>query len=114
MISREPLVPDRAIIELCDSDAKWGPLLFLRPQPDQRLTLFRIAALALIPAALFGALGSLALDLAARTFEQPPVPWYSFPATLLGLYFAACSLLVAPPWNRRAARLARISRYRDR
>jgi hypothetical protein len=54
----------------------------------------------------------LVLDLVAQSFEQPLVPWYSFPVTLVALYFAAASLLVAPAWNRRAERLLRLERYR--
>jgi hypothetical protein len=105
-------VSDQAVIELCDSDAKWGPLLFLRPEQNQALSLPRAAMLALLPGVAFGALGTLVLEAAARTLSQPLVPWYSFPATLIGLYFAACLLIVAPAWNRRAERLVRLQRFR--
>jgi hypothetical protein len=112
MIPRDFLVSDRVVVAVCDSDAQWGPLLFLRPSRQQRFTLSRCAMLALVFGVVFGVLGALVLDVAARAFEQPLVPWYSFPATLVGLYFAASSLLVAPAWNRRALRLVRLERYR--
>ena len=113
MLPSDFLVSDQAIVELCDTDAKWGPLLFLRPARHQALTLPRAAMLALIPGVTFGALGSLILELVARSFAQPLVPWYSFPATLIGLYFMVCWLVVAPAWNRRAERLLRLERFRS-
>jgi hypothetical protein len=33
---------------------------------------------------------------------------------MIGLYFGACALMVAPAWNRRAAHLVRVSRYHSR
>jgi len=114
MSSRNPLVPDSFITQLCDSDTQWGPLLFLRPGRDQRFTLLRASLMALIPGLCFGALGAWILNYAAFAFDKPAVPWYSFPITMVGLYFAACSLMVAPAWNRRAERLVRVSRYHSK
>lgn len=114
MRPRNPLVPDSFITELCDSDTQWGPLLFLRPGRDQRFTLLRASLMALIPGLAFGALGGFILNLVALEFGKPAVPWYSFPITMVGLYFAACALMVVPAWNRRAARLVRVSRYHSR
>jgi len=111
MSSRNSLVPDSLITQLCDSDSQWGPLLFLRPSRDQRVTLLRASLMALIPGLVFGALGTWILNYAAFEFGKPAVPWYSFPITMIGLYFGACWLMVAPAWNRRAERLVRVSRY---
>jgi hypothetical protein len=108
------MVPDSFITELCDKDPQWGPLLFLRPGRDQPFTLVRATLTALILGLLFGAVGTWILNYAAFEFGKPALPWYSFPITMIGLYFAACSLMVAPAWNRRAARLVRVSRYGTR
>jgi hypothetical protein len=105
------MVPDSFITELCDKDPHWGPLLFLRPGRDRPFTLVRATLTALILGLVFGAVGTGILNYAAFEFGKPAVPWYSFPITMIGLYFAACSLMVAPAWNRRAARLVRVSRY---
>ncbi len=88
--------------------------MFLRPGRDQRFTLVRATLTALILGLVFGAVGSGILNYAAFEFGKPAVPWYSFPITMVGLYFAACSMMVAPAWNRRAARLVRVSRYGTR
>lgn len=114
MSPQNPLVPDSFITQLCDSDSKWGPLLFLRPGRQQRVTLVRASLMALVPGLAFGVLGTWILNFAAFEFGQPALPWYSFPVTMIGVYFAACWLMVAPAWNRRAARLVRVSRYDSR
>jgi hypothetical protein len=114
MNARNPLVADSFITQLCDSDSQWGPLLFLRPGRDQRFTILRASLMALIPGLAFGALGAWILNFAALQLGAPEVPWYSFPITMVALYFSACSLMVAPAWNRRAARLVRVSRYHSR
>jgi len=110
----QPLLPvsDRFITELCDADRGWGLFLFLRPKPEQRLTVLRTVLMALIPGIALGAFGSMLLELAAVALEQPPVPRLAFPLSLVFLYFVACWSLVAPAWNRRAERLARLQRYR--
>jgi hypothetical protein len=104
-------VSDTFITELCDADRGWGLFLFLRPKPEQRLTVLRTVLMALIPGIVLGAFGSMLLELAAVALEQPPVPRLAFPLSLVFLYFVACWSLVAPAWNRRAERLARSRRY---
>ncbi|HET9957499.1 MAG TPA: hypothetical protein VFQ61_23530 [Polyangiaceae bacterium] len=103
---------DSLITDMCDADAHWGPLLFLRPAQDERFDWRRQALFALIVGTALGGLGSVILGVLARVFGRAPDIAYSFPLVLTLVYFAACVGVVAPAWNRRAMRLARLRTYR--
>jgi hypothetical protein len=105
-------VSDSFITQLCDTDKGWGLFLFLRPRPEDRLTVFRTLMMALLPGLVLGVFGSMLLELAAVALEQSPVPRLAFPVGLVLLYFFACWCVIAPAWNRRADRLARTQRFR--
>lgn len=96
---------DTLITDFCDADAKWGPLLFLRPARSQRFTLSRCLALAILPGVGFGLFGNIVLLVIARTLSRPSIPVYAFPLMLTAFYFLLSCLLVAPSWNRRASLL---------
>jgi hypothetical protein len=110
MLPSEPILESR-IIDLCDADHAWGPLLFLRPAKHLPLTLPRTALMAFVPGLAFGMLGSILLALAARALGVPVRSLFVFPLALSAIYFIACSLLVAPAWNRRVERLARLADF---
>lgn len=93
---------DTLITDFCDSDSKWGPLLFLRPARSERLDMRRCVALAILPGAAFGLLGSNLLGAVATLLGRPVFPIYLFPFTLSAFYFLLCRLVLAPAWNRRA------------
>jgi hypothetical protein len=96
---------DTLITDFCDSDAKWGPLLFLRPARSQRWSGWRCLALATFPGLALGLLGSVLVGALAHSLNRPSLPVYVFPSLLTGFYFLVCRMLLAPSWNRRAALL---------
>src|ERR1700744_5528241 len=80
-----------------DTDLNWWPFLFLRPEPGERMTVRRIAALAI----LYGLLAGVVINVLLRWSPHPAVSPWLFPlGTPLGFFlfyrgtFAAC-------WNRR-------------
>jgi hypothetical protein len=66
--------------------------------------------LALLPGVFLGLFGSILFALVARQFERPPLPIYFLPIVLTTAYFAACRIILAPSWNRRAELLSGRSR----
>jgi hypothetical protein len=96
---------DTLITDYCDNDAKWGPLLFLRPARSQRWNSLRCIALAMFPGVTLGLLGSILFRALAHRLGRPALPIYVFPFLLTAFYFFLCRMLLAPSWNRRAALL---------
>jgi len=107
MISSNPLPFDDEFIDFCDRDSNWGPLLFLRPERKQKLSLGRTLAGAVLLGAPLGLLGSICMSLFARFSAQPAPALMYFPLVLTLGYFCAARLTLARAWNQRAARLAR-------
>ncbi len=93
--------------ELCDDDLLWGPLVGLRPPPEQRLTWLRLVAISAAAGLLYGMTGDLFLALLPRSakFAVPPV--YALPAIIAVLSFACLTSTFARAWNRRAELLSR-------
>jgi membrane protein YdbS with pleckstrin-like domain len=108
MLQKDSVLADDLVIDFCDTDVKWGPFLFLRPERARRLGIWRIAGMSGIFGLFFGLLGSIALALVARGLDRPVPPLAAFPAALTLLYFAVCQLTIVPAWNRRAERLSRM------
>jgi hypothetical protein len=98
---------DDLFTRFADSDAHWGPLLFLRPKAHQSLSVARVLALATLLGVAFGLCGSVLLALAARIAGRAAPPVHTFPLALTALYFALCQLTFVPVWNKRALRLAK-------
>ncbi len=98
---------DDSLTRFIDADRNWGPLLFLRPRPEQSLSVLRIIALSILTGTAFGLLGSVLLALAARIAERPALPLLAFPVAMTAIYFLTSQLTFVPAWNRRAERLAR-------
>jgi hypothetical protein len=94
---------DTFITDYCDSDSAWGPLLFLRPARSQRFTALRCALIAILPGVPFGLLGSILYRALAHAIARPGLPVWVFPLVMTVFYFLVFRLLLAPPWNRRAA-----------
>lgn len=102
----QPYSPaDTLYTDYCDNDAKWGPFLFLRPARSQRLATWRCALLALLPGVPLGLVGSIIYRMLALHLGRPWLPVYVFPTLLSGFYFLVGRVFLAPPWNRRAAKL---------
>jgi hypothetical protein len=93
-----------AVNELSDKDWSWWPFLWLRPEKHADLSLMRVSVLAI----LYGVPSSLLLALVTRLqpAHAPTTPESTFAFAMFPLLFLfSGSVLVAPMWNRRAARL---------
>ena len=106
-MSRDPEpLSDELFTRIVDSDAHWGPLLFLRPRANENLSALRVLLLSGLLGSVFGLLGSICLTVAARVLQKPSVGVHVFPLGLSALYFCVSQLTVVPAWNRRAKRLS--------
>jgi hypothetical protein len=97
---------DALITDYCDTDSKWGPLLFLRPARSEALTVVRCAMLALLPGVFLGLIGSILFRLLTWGLGRPALSVAAFPIVLTTAYFFVCRFLLAPAWNRRAKLLS--------
>lgn len=99
---------DDRLNELNDRDDMWGPLLFLRPERHQPLTLSRAFVLSALRGGFFGMLGNVMLGLMLHVGEHRgrPAIWL-MPALLTAMYFVCGQLSLAAAWNRRARLLSR-------
>lgn len=109
MLSTNPLPFDDLLIDFCDRDSTWGPLLFLRPERKERMSQARTAAGAVLLGVPLGLLGSILMTLFARAVDQSSPGLFYFPLVLTVGYWLVAQLTLARAWNQRAARLARWS-----
>lgn len=107
MHSTNPLPFDDQLIEFCDRDQNWGPLLFLRPERKERMGLSRTVLGALLLGAPLGLLGSILMSLFARLVSQQAPGLLYFPLILTIAYWGVAHVTLARAWNQRATRLAR-------
>ncbi len=93
---------ERAVNEVSDKDWNWWPFLWLRPAQHERLSLRRLASMAVLYGLPLGGVLALALG---RTEARAQAP---FVLALVPLFmFFLASVIIGPMWNRRAARLRR-------
>jgi len=107
MLSSNPLPFDDHLIDFCDRDSNWGPLLFLRPERKQRMSQGRTAAGAVLLGIPLGLLGSILMNLFALVMNQRAPGLLYFPVVLTVGYWLVAQFTLARAWNQRAARLAR-------
>lgn len=107
MLSTNPLPFHDELIDFCDRDSNWGPLLFLRPERKDRLSLLRLTFGAVLLGLPLGMLGSILMALFARVMSQPAPAFAYFPLVLTVGYWFVARFTLARAWNHRAARLAR-------
>jgi hypothetical protein len=90
---------------LNDTDHGWWPFLFLRPEPDERMTTLRIAALA----ALYGLLPGVLVNALVRWTGEHGDSLHPlfFPLATTLAFFTLFRFTFAACWNRRADRLGR-------
>jgi H+/Cl- antiporter ClcA len=98
---------DDRLNELNDRDDMWGPLLFLRPERHQPLTLGRVVTLSALLGAFFGMLGNVALRLMLHFGAGYRPPIWLMPTLLTAMYFVCGQLSLVAAWNRRARLLTR-------
>jgi hypothetical protein len=103
---------EREASRVNDRDSEWWPFHFLKPEPEQRISLWRTATLAVLyglPAML------LAVTLATLSGNRVSLEELAQLTTSLILaLFSVLSAVVSLVWNRRAARLERLRRHRQR
>jgi hypothetical protein len=99
---------DDRLNEVNDRDEMWGPLLFLRPERHQLLTLTRALVISVLLGGFFGMLGNVMLGLMLPLGQQShrPSVWL-MPALLTAMYFVCGQLSLVAAWNRRARLLSR-------
>jgi hypothetical protein len=107
MITSNPLPFDDQLIDFCDRDSNWGPLLFLRPERKARMGKSRTVAGAVLLGVPLGLLGSILMSLFALVVSQPAPGLLYFPVVLTLGYWGVAQVTLARAWNLRAARLAR-------
>jgi hypothetical protein len=98
---------DRILIDLADSDALWGPLLFLRPEPCEYLGVGRIFLASVIVGGVQGMAANIGMAFAHRLTGNAPPPAHLLPMVLTLALAAVLQLSIGRAWNRRADRLAR-------
>ena len=86
-----------------DQDRQWWPFVFLRPEPNERMSSLRVAALSFLHGIFFGMLANVAVVLTSSPSVRPN--GFLFPVvTTLG-FFLFFRATFAYSWNRRAERL---------
>lgn len=91
-----------AVNDLSDRDSNWWPFLWLRPEKHEELTLLRLIALSILYGLPCGALlGTIARVVGEASTTASIATVVAFPLVCL---FAG-TVVIAPMWNRRAARL---------
>jgi hypothetical protein len=96
---------ERWLNHVNDTDHGWWPFLFMRPEPDERITTARVAALA----ALYGLLPGFFVNAVVRITGEHADSLHPlfFPLAVTLAFFAVFRFTFAASWNRRAARMAR-------
>jgi hypothetical protein len=89
---------------LADMDREWWPFLFLRPEPHERMSSLRVAALAALYGVLAGLIVNVVLVASGRSADSfNPL---LFPVGATFGFFVVYRFTFAYFWNRRAARLS--------
>jgi hypothetical protein len=98
---------DDRLNELNDRDDMWGPLLFLRPDRHQVLTVGRALTISGILGGFFGMLGNVTLGLLQHVGAGYRPSVWMMPGLLTAMYFVCGQLSLVAAWNRRARLLSR-------
>jgi hypothetical protein len=86
-----------------DQDRQWWPFVFLRPEPNERMSSLRVAALSFLHGSFFGMLANVAVALTASPSVRPN--GFLFPVVTTFGFFVFFRATFAYSWNRRAERL---------
>lgn len=98
---------DDRLNDFNDQDEMWGPLLFLRPERHQPISVLRVLALSGLLGSFYGMLGNVVLGLLARAGSSDKPSVVMMPLLLTAVYFTCAQISVAAAWNRRARSLSR-------
>lgn len=98
---------DDRLNQLNDRDEMWGPLLFLRPERHQPISVARALVVATLLGGFFGMLGNVTLGLILPPGGHGRPPVLLMPLLLSAMYFVCGKLSLVAAWNRRARLLTR-------
>lgn len=98
---------DDKLNDFSDRDEMWGPLLFLRPERHQPVTVARALSIAGLLGAFYGMLGNVMLGLMVRAGGGHKPSVLMMPALLTAMYFVCAQISIFGAWNRRAHALSR-------
>ncbi|MGC4091101.1 MAG: hypothetical protein QM756_25145 [Polyangiaceae bacterium] len=98
---------DEVLIELCDADALWGPLGFLRPARDKAFGSARLLLVCGMFGGFYGMCASLVFVMLHRCIGSAVPPVYAAPLFLTLTSFVCGELAFARAWNRRAGLINR-------
>jgi hypothetical protein len=107
MLLTDVLPSDRDFIEFCECDSNWGPLLFLRPAADERMSVRHTAFGAILLGVPFGLFATIILTLYAHFIGKPAPALFQYPLLLSLGYWLTAQLTLARAWNRRVKRRGR-------
>jgi hypothetical protein len=88
--------------ELCDADELWGPLIDLRPAPDQEFTHLRLLIVVSLFGGFYGLCGAFFLALLHHLVHWAVPPHAALPLGLTATAFVCGELTFLRAWNERA------------
>jgi hypothetical protein len=100
--------------ELCDADALWGPLVFLRPATDQTFTRLRLLVVVSLFGSVYGLFVAFVLDFIHHATQWPVPPRPVLPLALIATAFACGELTFLRAWNERARLIHRREAWLER
>jgi hypothetical protein len=100
--------------ELCDADALWGPLLFLRPSQDEKFTHLRLLTVVVPFSACYGMCAALMLHFVQRLFGGALPPFFALPLGMMVTAFVCGEVTFLPAWNERARLMSRRDSWLER
>jgi hypothetical protein len=98
---------DDRLNQFNDQDEMWGPLLFLRPERHQPMSIPRVLAITGSLGIFYGMLGNVVLGLLSRAGGSGKPSALMMPLLLTAVYFVCAQLSIVAAWNRRAHLLSR-------
>lgn len=98
---------DDQLNQFSDRNESWGPLLFLRPERHQPLTLTRVLLISAMLGGFYGMLGNVAVGLLLRPGASGRPSVLLMPVLLTAMHFVCGQLSLVAAWNRRARLLSR-------
>lgn len=100
--------------QVCDADALWGPLLFLRPAQDQRFTRLRLLVVVGSFGSFYGLCGAFMLAFIHHITRFPVPPPAVLPLALTATAYLCGEFTFLRAWNERARLIHRREAWLER